>query len=174
MDDHIFGPPAPSRSTRPTSSVPWHKSEAKRLLERDLACGLIPVNGREMGTHAVYASRPEYAAFPVDVFTRRLASLRVIARGQNARRASDTAALTHDRQLRPQATHNTNGVPRWEGSDAELWLKEDITNGLHNEMAPQALYKTRVEYQVFTLDRFQGHIYQENKRRKFITSYYGR
>ena len=61
------------------------------------------------------------------------------------RRASDTAALTHDRQLRPQATYNTNGVPRWEGSDAERWLKEDIINGLHNEMAPQALYKTRVE-----------------------------
>ena len=100
--------------------------------------------------------------------------MRAIARGQNARCATDASALTRDRQLRPQATHDSNGVPRWEGSDAEGLLKEDITNGLHNQMAPQALYRTRAEYQVFTLDQFRGHIYQENKRRKFISSYYGR
>jgi hypothetical protein len=110
----------------------------------------------------------------VDVFTRRLASLRVLARGQNARRADDAAALTHDRHLRPQATHNSNGIPRWEGSLAEGLLKEDITNGLHKQVAPKTLYNTREEYQLFTLDQFRGHIYQEIKRRKFITSYYGR
>lgn len=173
MDEHIFGPSVPSR-TRPVTAVAWNKSEAKRLLEQDLASGIIPVNGGEMGSREVYASRSEYAAFPIDVFTRRLASLRSIARGQNARRASDTAALMHDLQLHPQATHNSNGIPRWEGSDAERLLKDDITNGLHTQMTPLALYTTRAEYQLFTLDQFRGHIYQENKRRKFITSYYGR
>jgi hypothetical protein len=173
MDEHIFGLPAPSRA-RPVTAVPWNKSEAKKLLERDLASGMIPVSGREMGSHEVYASRPEYAAFPVDLFTRRLASMRVLARSQNARRASDAVALMHDRQLRPQATHSSNGVPRWEGSDAERLLKDDISNGLHTQMTPRALYNTRTEYQLFTLDQFRGHIYQENKRRKFITSYYGR
>jgi hypothetical protein len=173
MDEHIFGPSVPSR-TRPVTAVPWNKSDAKRLLERDLASGLIPVSGRDMGSLAVYASRPEYAAFPVNVFTRRLAALRVLARGQNARRASDAAALMRDQQLRPQATHNSNGVLRWEGSDAERLLKDDMSNGVHTQMAPQAMYNTRAEYQLFTLDQFRGHIYQESKRRKFITSYYGR
>lgn len=157
-----------------STAVTWNKSDAKRLLERDLATGLIPISGREMGSLEVYASRPEYAAYPLDIFTRRLASLRVIARGQNARRASDAAALTHDRLLRPQGTHETNGVLRWEGSAAERLLKDDITNGLNTQMAPKTLYTTRAEYQLFSLETFRGHIYQEIKRRKFITCYYGR
>jgi hypothetical protein len=50
MDDHIFGPTAPPRTRIATAVVTWNKSdEAKRLLERDLATGLIPVSGREMG-----------------------------------------------------------------------------------------------------------------------------
>jgi hypothetical protein len=85
------------------------------------------------------------------------------------------AALAHDRQLRPQATHASNGVPRWEGSDAERLLKEDITAGLHTQMAPRVLFRTRAEYyEVFTLDQFRGHIAQEVELRKFKTSYYGR
>jgi hypothetical protein len=127
-----------------------------------------------MGLWEVYESRPEYATYPVDVFTRRLASLRVVARGQNDRRSSDAAASMYDRQLQPSATHNSNGVPRWEGSEAERWLKDDITNALHTQMAPKTLYNTRAEYQLFTLETFRGHIYQEIKRRKFIISYYGR
>jgi hypothetical protein len=36
MDDHIFGPTAQSRTRIATAIVTWNKSEAKRLLERDL------------------------------------------------------------------------------------------------------------------------------------------
>ena len=175
MDDHIFDPPAPPRVRPQTDVVTWNKSKAKRLLEQDLAMGAISLCGREMGTYEVYISRPEYAAYSLDLFTRRLASLRKTAKGQNARRAADAIAYANDRQLRPQETHNPNGVPRWEGSDAERLLKEDITANLHLQMKPKDLYKTRPEYcDVFTLDQFRGHIAQEVKLRKFKTSYYGR
>jgi hypothetical protein len=65
-------------------------------------------------------------------------------------------------------------VPRWAGSAAERLLKNDITDGQHLLMKPQTLYQSRLEYQQFNLTTFRGHIYQEIKRRKFITSYYGR
>ena len=175
MDEHIFGPAALPRARSTAPVVTWNKSEARRLLERDLATGAIPVCGREMGTRLVYASRPEYATYTLELFTRRLASMRKTAKGQNARRVNDVAAHAHDLALRPQATHNINGVPRWEGSNAERLLKEDITAGLHTQMAPKMLFKTRVEYyQCFTLEKFRGHIAQEVKLRKFRTSYYGR
>jgi hypothetical protein len=174
MDDHIFGPSAPPR-VRPVTIVTWNKSEARRLLERDLATGDIPVCGREMGSRTVYESRPEYAAYPFDIFVRRLAAMRKTAKGQNARRVNDVAAHAHDVALRPQATHNTNGVARWEGSNAERLLKADITAGLHTQMAPRFLFRTRAEYyECFTLEQFRGHIAQEVKLRKFRTSYYGR
>ena len=174
MDDHIFGAAKP-RYVPPVANVPWHKSEARRLLEGDLATGRIPSDGREMGTSAVYASRPEYAVYTIKLFTTRLASMRKTARNENPRRAADVVAHVHDRQLHTQATHNSNGVPRWEGSDAERFLKQDITAGLNTQMMPRVLYRTRAAYhEFFTLDQFRGHIAQEVKSRKFKTSYFGR
>jgi hypothetical protein len=82
MDEHIFGPAALPRARSTAPVVTWNKSKARRLLERDLATGAIPVCGREMGTRLVYASRPEYATYTLELFTRRLASMRKTAKGQ--------------------------------------------------------------------------------------------
>ena len=173
MDDHIFGPPAPPRP-QPTTSTSWNNSTAKGLLQRDLATGTIPLSGHVMGSRAVYESRPEYAVYSFDLFTRRLATLRREAKSQNARRAADATALLRDRHLYPPPTHDEHGSLRWEGSAAETLLKADIANDLHKQMQPRELHQTRAEYQVFNADIFRGHIYQEVKRRKFMTSFYGR
>lgn len=169
----MFLPSAPRRE-RPPAALPWHKSAAKKLLQQDLMTGRIPLSGRVMGSKAVYDSRPEYASFPFDLFPRRLAALRKEAKSQTDRRLTDEAAYLHDRLLKPTPTHDINGVPRWEGSVAEQFLKDDITAGQHLIMKPQTLYQSRLEYQQYSLTTVRGHIYQEIKRRKFITSYYRR
>lgn len=174
MDDEHFFPPSASRRERPAAPLPWQKSEAKKLLQQDLMTGRIPLSGHVMGSKAVYDSRPEYASYPFNLFPRRLAALRTEAKSQTDRRHTDEAAYEHGRLLKPTPTHDMNGVPRWAGSAAERLLKNDITDGQHLLMKPQTLYQSRLEYQQFNLTTFRGHIYQEIKRRKFITSYYGR
>jgi hypothetical protein len=158
-----------------TSALPpWRTSAARQLLEDDLLNGTIPLTNAEMMPLAVYRSRPEFAQYPYASFPRRLKTLRDTCSLRLNRRTADAAAYRHDQRFDVRPTQLAYGLPRWEGSEAEQWLKHDITNGLHEQMAPQALYRTRDAYQVFDLARFRGHIHQEVKRRKFITSFYGR
>ena len=37
--------------------------------------------------------------------------------------------LAHDRVMYPTPTHNSNGILRWEGSDAETFLRADVEAG---------------------------------------------
>lgn len=171
VDDHIEWPP-PQTKYKP---ITWNKSKAKELLEADLATGRIPCDGRQMRAQEVYQTRPEYATVSLDTFRKKLAYLRKTTREANEQRAADATAYAQDRLLHPYTTHNNNGVPRWEGSDAQRFLKDDITAGLHTQMKPKELYGMRAEYyEVFSLDKFRGHIAQEVKSRKFKTSYFGR
>jgi hypothetical protein len=164
MNDNLFPAPGPPKAKS------WRNSDAKKLLQHDLATGIIPLSGRVMNAAAVFATRPEYALFPENKFANRLSKLRTEARTCNTRRDIDNVAYEHDRRLYP----HEGGVLRWEGSAAEQLLKEDITAGLHLQMKPLALYQSREAFQQFSLTTFRGHIYQEIKRRKFVTSYYGR
>jgi hypothetical protein len=83
--------------------------------------------------------------------------------------ALDSAALAHDRRIHPKAANNHRGEPRWEGSDAERLLRQDMDEGKHKTMKPQLLYNMRNEYyENYPLKIFREHIYQEEKRRKFL------
>ena len=97
-----------------------------------------------------------------------LYSLKEQCKVSNSRAAEDMAALVHDRNFYPKAIYNHRGEPVWPGSAAEKSLFEDIDNGKHNEMKPRDLHQSRMEYQVYPLTVFRGHIHQEVKKRKFI------
>ena len=61
---------------------------------------------------------------------------------------------------------------RWNGSDAQQLLKQDMERNLHTRLAPKALYHLRPEYyKEFTLKQFRDHIQQE-KRSKLETNYW--
>ena len=82
--------------------------------------------------------------------------------------SDDEEALIHDRKLYPQTTHNSLNLPNWNGSEAQRLLKVDMDNKVNVSLKPKELYESRLEYQVFTLKVFRGHIYQEIKTRKFL------
>ena len=44
-----------------------------------------------------------------------------------------------------------------------IFLKQDVKNGLHEEMKPMQLHQTREEYQKFSVKVFRKHIYQETQ-----------
>jgi hypothetical protein len=152
----------------------WRYSEARRLLEQDLRSGVIPLHGGEMTVEECYTQRPEFSDFAFESFARRLQALRKQCTAKNNRSVADTAAFAHDCALLARKQDDAPGVLlRWDGSEAERVLKLDVANGLHINLTPKNFHRSRPEYQVFSLKVFRGHIYQELKRRKFITSYYG-
>jgi hypothetical protein len=147
----------------------WQNSEAKKLLEKDLISGTIPLYSGEMEPKVVYAQRPEFAGFKYKHFPNRLRALRRQIIEKKDLSMSDSAALPHDRRIHPKATHNHRGEPRWEGSEAERLLKLDIEEDKHKGMEPKDFYLSRTEYQDYPLGVFRKHIDQEERCRKFIS-----
>jgi hypothetical protein len=94
-------------------------------------------------------------------FSNRLRSLRKKITLQQERSDSNKSAHDHDRELFPIGAVDTSGLPRWDGSAAMGLLKEDLANGQYIVGQPKLLYKSRPEYQVFSLTVFRRHIHQE-------------
>jgi hypothetical protein len=121
----------------------------------------------------VYAQHPEFTDFPFEPFGRRLQALRKQCAIKHSRGEAGAAAMAHDRQFVGELRVGRGAaLLRWGRSDAERFLRLDIANGLHQDLMPQILYQSRVEYQVFSRKVFRGHIHQEVKRCKFLTGYY--
>ena len=76
-------------------------------------------------------------------------------------------AFKHDMRLHPQETVDGNGRPLWNGSAAQLLLRHDISEGVHDRMPSGYLYLSRPEYAKFSLKVFREHIGQEINRQKF-------
>lgn len=146
----------------------WAKTTAKCLLTNNIISGHVT---HDMPAKDVFLWRPEYAATEWQKFPRQLRDLRKQLKVSETKANKDAAALAHDRQLFPKKTHNTLNLTNWYQSPAQQFLKQDIEDGKHKVMKPEELHKSRLEYQVFSLDVFCGHIYQEVKTCKFLTQY---
>lgn len=131
----------------------WRKSEAKKLLAKDIMEGNVT---DDMDWKDVFWYWPEFATTTYSCFKSRFESLKASISDAGGRAEFDEAALAHDRKLYP-----VNEESRWEGSAAESWLKIDVSEGKHENVKPRHLYKTRTAYRQFPLDVFCGHIYQE-------------
>ena len=164
----------PTFLTNGEAEPTWITSATRTLMEQDIKNGTIPMTTDEMSDQEVYNLRPEYLLLPFNSFPRRLNALRDLYQKQLNRGMSDAAAFENDRRFSQRPTFAALGLPRWEGSNAERYLKIDIAAELHLQMTPQALRATRNEYMSFGKTVFREHIHQEVKRRKFIKSFYGR
>jgi hypothetical protein len=103
------------------------------------------------------------------LFKSRLKSLVGAIKKEKTWALNEELALAHDRALFPVPTHNYRGEPRWDGSEVQRLLKQDVAAGVHNEKTPTEFYTSRPEYQVYPLQTFREHIYQEIHFSKFCT-----
>lgn len=144
----------------------WAKSEAKKLLAKDIIDGVVT---DDMDWGDVFWQRPEYAATTHRLFRGRLESLRKQISFASRRAAADEAALAHDCRLFPAQAQNYRGEPRWDGSAAQSWLTIDVKAGKHEQLEPKQLHQMRLAYKEFPLDVFREHIYQEVRKQKYCT-----
>ena len=108
------------------------------------------------------------AAMEMDnAFSRRLAAVRDDYVKKVARRNKDHEAYLIAKRNHPTPELNSRGEPQWNGSDAQKLLKELVASGGHTGVKPQQLWEQRQEYQVYSLQTFRDHIYQEERLLKF-------
>ena len=125
---------------------------AKPILERDYLEGRVT---ESMARKDVHAFRPEFQAVPINNFGNNWNRIKKSAQELKRRAVIDSAALFHDRILHPVEHQN-----RWDGSDAQTLLKQDIELGLCEQFSPKELWLSRPEHQVFDLDTSRPHVHQ--------------
>jgi hypothetical protein len=137
----------------------WKDSEAKRLLREDIISGVVLAS---MAANEVYDMRPEYKKWPYKNFQTNLRNLRKAIAHSYERMLADCEAYGHDQALLMtlRADNNPQDVP-WHKSEAKTLLKQDIDDGRHKQMKPEAVHGMREEYQAFPLKTFRNHIHQE-------------
>ena len=149
-------------SEQPKPAEKWKDSRAKKKLTKDILGGKVPP---EWKPRQVLAMRPElYKPFKKN-FGNNLRNLRKSLIAQQDRADQDDAAVQHDLNLYPRSKDDFHGYPRWDGSAAQRFLKEDINAGKHITLMPKDLQKTRAEYKLFPLKVFSDHICQEKTSR---------
>ena len=139
--------------------APWQKSEAKKLLTKDILDGKVTAG---MKPKDVYSMHEEYKPYKYENFKNNLLGLHKSMQKLQGFADADSVALAHDLQVRPRATNNPRGYPRWDRSEAERLLKDENE---HQTMKPKELHQKRKEYQEFPLDVFRDHIYEEVRKR---------
>jgi len=146
------------KAKKPKKPEPWKESQAKRTLKQMILRG----ETKNKSAREVYEMRVEFRAYEFKKFSPNFRNLCDVLKRDQDKADSDAAALAHDRLIHPKGPETAKGCgyPRWDGSDAERLLTQDIDNGLHETHKPQALYKTRPEYQHFPLKVFRDHIHQ--------------
>jgi len=159
------GPPSPP------SCPDWATSKERKILAKDIAEGAVPPTMWPREVREMHGGI--YKQWPASDFRGCLRTLRKSVGKDQERALSDNQAFVQYRLNHPVVAANDGSrkYPRWNGSDAERMLKEDIESGALVSMRPRELRLSRSEYQKWPLQVFRGHIHQEI-RSKVETPYW--
>ncbi|CAB9523972.1 unknown protein [Seminavis robusta] len=160
-----------------SKDVAWQYHPARMLIRDRFENGQIPLSYSDasgFGPRAVYDSLiplgdPAMNGVKYnEEFTRHLRDLRMQVVGCSDRARDDEDAYKNFRMNHPTQKVDGRGRPRWQGSEAEALLKQDMDDGIHKQFdKPSLFYQSRPEYQKFQLDVFRGHIDQEKRLRNY-------
>ena len=151
-------------------AIQWAKAAAKQYLKKCFREKIISVDfgDHEQVWHQHCKHHSAFRRMKFDnTFKRQLDSIRVDYIKKAARCASDLKAYNAAKKNHPTPLLNHRGEPQWHGSQAQKLLKDMVANNQHVGKAPKSLYKEEKEFQVYCLQTFCDHIYQEERLLKF-------
>jgi hypothetical protein len=136
----------------------WKNSKAKQQLKKDILDGTVPPHWKPK---QVFATRPELYKDYEKYFATNLRNLRASIKAHQDRADEDYAAVLHNLAFYPRSLMDPRGYPRWDGSTAQVLLKQDISAGSHEGINPKVFRLTREEYMAFPPKVFSDHLHQE-------------
>jgi hypothetical protein len=143
----------------------WIHSLAKKSLRTDIILGKVTAN---CNPEEVYAMRNSYKRFPFKRFKTNLQSLIAAVGKDIARMQHDCETYGHDLGVIKALRSNEEAGSRplsWHLSDARKLLKVDMVAGKHKQLKPKALWETKDEYKVFTLEVFRKAIHSADDKK---------
>ena len=154
--------------------VKWRSCVSREILMADLEPGGILDGSNHLEAEEVwefYKTVPVFMSEEIvfSQFKARLKDHRTQAKHSKEMAERDEKAVAHDRTIHPRQLIDSNGKVMFDLHPAKLQLREDVKNGLHNQMTPSQLQNSRMEvFGVFEPEKFRHRIYQEVRRTKWI------
>jgi hypothetical protein len=157
----------------------WAHSAARQRLIDDLEKGNLALSDKKVSAEMAwdfYSTCPEFANVSFAKFQGKLKDhWAQVAKGKG-RSSFEMDALRNDRKLHPRVTHDACGKPVWDLSQAKTLLRAYVVDKLatmtpdelKRSINPTELWKTSDKYQVYDLQIFTHHIYQEIKLHKYF------
>jgi hypothetical protein len=153
----------------------WKNSRARVILQQLIVVGLDrDLEGNELPVLSIYTMDDEFKRFPLKRFSINLEDLRELTHEVLDKSLRDSVAVDDYLEKNPPSNMDApryNGVryPKWQGSDAQKLLRQDLKLLLHNGslfkgkdgVLPQKIQMSKPEYQQFPLSVFRNHIYKE-------------
>jgi len=126
----------------------WSGSEGRNLLRRDVKEGRIP---NDMTFETAFATRKEFCIGETPeealrLFEGRLKAAREHVFSKESRAEEEYRLFLEDRRLHPAPPFDSKGLPRWQGSEAQLFLLEDVKDSKHLSMSKEEFYHSRPAY----------------------------
>jgi len=168
---------APSSNKKKTDA--WAGSKGRSMLREDIRHGVIPANkSAEQVWQQHFRAEFDVGDRPGEgqrLFAGRLKTARAWVAKKLKVSAEEEAAMQADRLVRPAAAINARGEPRWPGSQAEAFLKQDVAAGLHLNMSLDDFHESRPEHhENHHKETIVGHVEQEVRTQKFLKQCRGR
>ena len=159
------------RSKKP-GWIEWRSSDAREIILSDLRRGVLSLEEEVDSTEEAYDNYMNLAAFAgplivFDQFKERLKGHRKQVKKEFDRSGWEHAAAENDRLNHPRPTHNHDGVPDIELTEAWEPFEEDMRNGKNKIMQPKAFRLSREVYWQFKLPYFKRKIYQYAHTQKY-------
>ena len=154
--------------------IKWKKSKARALLYRDLVDGRVPLDTKDsqgntlMSYDEVYAMRLEYKLYDRAKFPTRLNTLRGIVEDTNSRKGLDKEAFENFRSNHEPSFYSHKGYPEWQGSEAQKFLLEDLTENRHVGKSYREVWESRKAY----FENFPFTPFKEKMRQEIGTAKY--
>jgi hypothetical protein len=127
--------------------IKWRKSEARKLLERYLIEGKIPVeNDGTMSIDDIYKFDIEFLLYDPEKFPGRLASLRSTLKEHQKCAGDDLLAFENYKKNHKPLIFTHQGNLQWQATDSQELRWDDIQAGKLERMLIAQLYESRNEY----------------------------
>jgi hypothetical protein len=152
----------------------WKDCDARELIIKDLEEGVVPLYENRCTVEEAWEHRylngtlPGFEEIVFSQFEANFEKLRKLIQKKFAAASTDEKDMAAFLQRNPKPTHNHRGEPNWDAHAAKQFLCDDLINGEDADLTAHEFRRTRPEYKEFTLEIFRRHIYQEQRRQRFI------
>ena len=98
----------------------WANSRAKRILQKDMLNGHVPMETGKMSTMDIYQMHEEYSRWRYEKFGRRIRDLRASLKKKTKRAEDDEEAFRIFVEQNPVSFFSAKGYIQWQGNKSHI------------------------------------------------------